>query len=52
VLGTVYFQLFDAGDPKGAIEAALWTTIGLALAAGAVAGALPRHARPEDAAGT
>jgi hypothetical protein len=52
VLGTVYFELFDAGDTKGAIEAVLWTTIGLALAAGAVAGALPRHARPEDAAGT
>jgi EmrB/QacA subfamily drug resistance transporter len=51
VLGTVYFQLFEAGDSPGAVQAVLWTTIGLALAAGAVASVLPRHARPEDAAG-
>lgn len=50
VLGTVYFQLFDAGDRLGAIQAVLWTTIGLALAAGLTAAVLPRHARPEDAA--
>jgi MFS family permease len=50
VLGTVYFGLFDAGDQLGAIQAVLWTTIGLALAAGLTAAVLPRHARPEDAA--
>jgi EmrB/QacA subfamily drug resistance transporter len=51
VLGTVYFQLLDAGDAPGAVRAVLWTTVGLMLAAGALAGVLPRHARPEDAAG-
>jgi hypothetical protein len=50
VLGTVYFQLLDAGDAPGAARAVLWTTVGLMLAAGALAGLLPRHARPEDAA--
>ncbi|MGH3587383.1 MAG: DHA2 family efflux MFS transporter permease subunit [Pseudonocardia sp.] len=48
-LGTLYFQLLDAGDPAGAIRAVLWTTIALALAAAALAALLPRHARPEDA---
>jgi MFS family permease len=51
VLGTVYFQHLDAGDAPGAVQAVLWATIGLTLAAGALAALLPRHARPEDAAG-
>jgi MFS family permease len=51
VLGTVYFQLLDAGDAPGAVRAVLWTTVGLMLATGALAGLLPRHARPEDATG-
>jgi EmrB/QacA subfamily drug resistance transporter len=50
VLGTVFFQLFEAGDGLGAMSAVLWTTIGMTLAAGALAALLPRHARPEDAA--
>jgi hypothetical protein len=50
VLGTVFFQFFEAGDGLGAMSAVLWTTIGMTLAAGALAALLPRHARPEDAA--
>jgi hypothetical protein len=46
---TVFFQLFEASDTLGAIRPVLWTTIGMALAAGALAAVLPRHARPEDA---
>jgi EmrB/QacA subfamily drug resistance transporter len=49
VLGTVFFQLFDAGDALGAIETVLWATGGLVLLAGALAFLLPRYARPEDA---
>jgi hypothetical protein len=49
VLGTVFFQLFEAGDGLGAMSAVLWTTIGMTLAAGALAALLPRHARAEDA---
>lgn len=48
VLGTVFFQLFDAGDPLGAIEAVLWTTCGLVLVAAALGFLLPRRARPAD----
>ncbi len=49
VLGTVFFQLFDDGDPLGAITAVLWTTCGLVLLTAVLAFLLPRHARPEDA---
>jgi EmrB/QacA subfamily drug resistance transporter len=48
VLGTVFFQLFDAGDPLGAIDAVLWATGGLVLLAAALAFLLPRRAREED----
>lgn len=51
VLGSVYFGLFDAGDPVGALAAVLWAAAGLALLTAALAHLLPRHARPEDAAG-
>ncbi|WP_219419442.1 DHA2 family efflux MFS transporter permease subunit [Pseudonocardia nigra] len=48
VLGTVFFQLFEAGDPLAAIRAVLWATAALVLLAGALALLLPRRARDEE----
>jgi EmrB/QacA subfamily drug resistance transporter len=48
VLGTVFFGLFEDGDPLGAVQAVLWATIGLLLLTGVLAFLLPRYARPED----
>jgi EmrB/QacA subfamily drug resistance transporter len=51
VLGTVFFTMFEAGDSLGAIQTVLGWTIALVLLSGALAAALPRHAREEDAPG-
>jgi hypothetical protein len=45
VLGTVFFDLFDAGRSTGAMVAVLLLSAGLVLAAGALAFLLPRRAR-------
>ncbi len=50
-LGTVFFQLFETGDPDGAIRAVLWTAAALVLFAGVLSFLLPPFARPEDVAG-
>ena len=51
VLGTVFFTMFEAGDRRGAIQTVLVWTVALVLVSGALAGALPRHAREEDEPG-
>jgi EmrB/QacA subfamily drug resistance transporter len=43
VLGTVFFDLFDAGKPTGAIDAVLTASAGLVLVAAALAFLLPRR---------
>src|SRR6185436_15941437 len=45
VLGTVFFDLFDAGRAPGAMVAVLALSAALVLAAGAFAFLLPRRAR-------
>ena len=45
MLGTVFFGLFDAGRPTGAMAAVLVASAALVLAAGALAFLLPRRAR-------
>ncbi len=45
VLGTVFFDLFDAGRPIGAMVAVLVLSAALVLAAGALGFLLPRRAR-------
>jgi hypothetical protein len=45
VLGTVFFDLFDAGRANGAMVAVLVLSAALVLAAGALAFLLPRRAR-------
>jgi len=45
VLGTVFFGLFDAGRPTGAMAAVLVASAASVLAAGVLAFLLPRRAR-------
>jgi hypothetical protein len=47
VLGTVFFGLFDAGHPAGAMAAVLAASAVLVLAAGALAFRLPGRSRSE-----
>jgi hypothetical protein len=47
VLGTLFFGLFDAGHPTGAMATVLVVSAVLVLAAGALAFLLPRRARAE-----
>ncbi|WP_026424225.1 MFS transporter [Actinokineospora inagensis] len=51
VLGTVFFQNFEAGDRAGALHSVLWVTVALCVAVAALGFLLPRWARPEDANG-
>jgi len=49
VLGTVFFDLFDAGAPGQAIVTVLLAAAGLVLLAGVLSALLPRRARVETA---
>ncbi len=46
VLGTVFFGLFEAGDPVGAFTTVLWLATALAVLTAVLAWLLPRRARP------